>query len=90
MSDQPSNRLWNVGDVAAYLNLPVSSVYRMTGKKARIRIPHVRIGGKLRFRQADIDRWLELLTVSDVDVLGKAIGKAKAQSHGFHTPQETT
>ena len=91
MSDSASpDRLWSVGDVAAYLDVPVSSVYKMTGKKARLRIPHLRIAGRLRFRKTDIDRWLELLTVSDVDVLGKAVGKARVRSHGFHPPQETT
>ena len=41
----------------------MSSVYKMTARKAAVRIPHIRIGGKLRFRQSDIDRWLTLLTV---------------------------
>ena len=89
MSDSTTpDRLWSVSDVAAYLNIPVSSVYKMTGKKARLRIPHLRIAGRLRFRKTAIDHWLELLTVSDVDVLSKAIGKARVRSHGLHPPQE--
>src|SRR5687768_1887654 len=58
-----------VSEVAAYLQVSTHSVYKMTARKASIRIPHIRIGGKLRFRKADIDRWLTLLTVSNLDTL---------------------
>ena len=50
--------LWAIADVSAYLQVPVSSIYKMTARKAVVRIPHIRIGGKLRFRPSDIDRWL--------------------------------
>ena len=64
--------LWRVADVAMYLGVPVSSVYKMTAPKAGLRIPHVRIAGKLRFRRTDIDEWLNVLTVSNTKVLLKA------------------
>lgn len=63
--------LWTIQDVSRYLSVPVSSLYKMTARKAVLRIPHIRIGGKVRFRQADIDRWLQLLTVSNLEVLAK-------------------
>ena len=72
-----SDRLWSVTDVADYLRVPVSSVYKMTGPKARTRIPHVRISGRLRFRKAHVELWIELLTVSNLDTLKKV---AKATS----------
>jgi excisionase family DNA binding protein len=66
---QPENALWSIEDVAAYLRVPVNSVYKMTAQKARTPIPHVKIGGRLRFRKADIDRWLDLLMVSNLETL---------------------
>jgi excisionase family DNA binding protein len=62
--------LWKISDVAQYLGVPLSSVYKMTGPKSVLRIPHLRISGKVRFRKADIDQWLDLLTVSNNDLMG--------------------
>ena len=62
---------WSVEDVAAYLRVPVGSVYKMTAKSARITIPYVKLGNLLRFRKADIDRWLDLLAVSNLETLDK-------------------
>lgn len=67
-----SEQLWSIEDAAAYLGVPVSSVYKMTAQTARLRIPHLKIGGRLRFRKADIDRWLDLLAVSNLETLAKA------------------
>jgi excisionase family DNA binding protein len=63
--------LWKISDVAQYLGVPLSSVYKMTGPKSVLRIPHLRIAGKVRFRKADIDQWLDLLIVSNNDLMGK-------------------
>jgi excisionase family DNA binding protein len=73
--------LWNVADVSAYLHMPVSSIYRMTARKAVVRIPHIRIGGMLRFRQADVDRWLTLLTTSNIEALSKLRQKVSQVTH---------
>lgn len=64
--------VWTIQDAARYLCLPVSSLYKMTAPKAKLRVPHVRIAGRLRFRKADLDRWLDVLAVSNLDVLAKA------------------
>jgi excisionase family DNA binding protein len=61
--------LWEVADVAAYLKVPEASVYKMTRQGAPTPIPHVKLGGLLRFRKRDIDRWLDLLMVSNLDRL---------------------
>lgn len=50
------DRLLPVQEVAEYLAVPLSSVYDMTHRKA---IPFLKIGSRLRFRQSDIDKWLE-------------------------------
>ena len=74
--------LWDIGDVSDYLHVPVSSIYKMTGPKAAVRIPHIRIGGKLRFRQTDVDRWLTLLTTSNIEALEKMRQKGSKVAHG--------
>jgi excisionase family DNA binding protein len=69
--------VWTIQEAAAYLSLPVNGLYKMTGPKARLRVPHIRIAGRLRFRKSDLDRWLDVLTVSNLDVLAKARRTAK-------------
>ena len=74
--------LWDIADVSAYLQVPVSSIYKMTARKAPVRIPHIRIGGKLRFRQSDVDQWLTLLTTSNIEALTKMRQKVTQVNHG--------
>jgi len=64
--------VWTIREAAAYLSVPVNSLYKMTGPKARLRVPHIRIAGRLRFRRIDLDRWLDVLSVSNLEVLVKA------------------
>jgi excisionase family DNA binding protein len=73
--------LWDVAGVSAYLRVPVSSVYKMTARKAVVRMPHIRIGRTLRFRQADVDRWLTLLTTSNIEALSKTRQKVSRVIH---------
>jgi excisionase family DNA binding protein len=75
--------LWAIAEVSDYLQISVSSLYKMTARKASVRIPHIRIGGKLRFRKADIDQWLTLLTVSNLDTLIKMRGALAKRTHGY-------
>jgi excisionase family DNA binding protein len=82
----PAGNLWDIADVSAYLRIPVSSIYKMTAHKAAVRIPHIRIGGTLRFRQADLDRWLTLLTSSNIEALSKMRQKVSQVNDG-HNPQ---
>ncbi len=81
-SQPPTAGVWGIHEVAAYLKIPVSSVYKMTARKAPIRIPHIRIGNKLRFRQSDVDRWLTLLTVSNLEALGRMHRRVAKVTHG--------
>ncbi|MEV0823828.1 helix-turn-helix domain-containing protein [Nonomuraea rubra] len=46
--------LWTVKDLAEYLGTPVSWVYDNAHE-----IPHVRVGREYRFRQQEVDLWLE-------------------------------
>jgi len=76
--------LWDVDQVSAYLGVPVSSVYKMTARSATVRIPHIRIGGRLRFRPTDIDHWLTLLSTADAEALARVRRKALKVTHGDH------
>jgi excisionase family DNA binding protein len=75
--EEKGDRLWQIDDVARYLGMPTSAIYKMTARKARVRIPHVRIGGRLRFQKAKIDRWVELMSVSNLDMLARVKSAAK-------------
>ena len=77
MTQTNEERLWLVEDVAAYLGVTSGAIYKMTGPKAKIIIPHVRIAGRLRFRKSDIDEWLALLTVSMNQLLDRARSEAE-------------
>lgn len=85
MPDAHPACLWNIDEAAAYLRLPRSAVYKMTAPKASTRIPHVRISGRLRFRRADLDRWVDLLTVSNLDRMAKARRLARKEPYGVDT-----
>jgi excisionase family DNA binding protein len=67
--------LWKISDVAEYLGVPRRSIYKMTGPKSVIRIPHMRIAGKVRFRKTEVDRWLDQFAVST----GEAIANFRAR-----------
>lgn len=72
--------LWKISDVAQYLGIPLSSVYKMTGPKAVLRIPHIRIAGKVRFRKDDIDLWLNQLMVATSGLFAKLRGELDGDS----------
>jgi hypothetical protein len=57
----------------------------MTGPKASVRIPHIRIGGLLRFRPSDVEQWLTLLTVSNIDTLARMRDASRKATHGHHS-----
>lgn len=87
MAHEQDESLWTIGDAAAYLRVPVSSVYKMTARKARVAIPHIRIAGRIRFRKTDLDSWLELLSISNLGALKRMQAAARKAVNG-HYPQE--
>ena len=54
---EPGNPLWNIHDLASYLNLPVQTIYywRTHGHGP----PARKLGKHLRWHPADVDAWLE-------------------------------
>ena len=77
--------LWSIEEVSGYLQVPVSSIYKMTARGSATPIPHIRIGGRLRFRRDDIDRWVSLQATSNLQALERIRQKALKVTHG-HDP----
>lgn len=80
--------LWDIEQVAGYLKLSVASVYHMTGPKAGLKIPHIKLSSRLRFRKTEIDEWLALLSVSNIGLLAKARDRAQGVRRGNHSRAE--
>jgi predicted DNA-binding transcriptional regulator AlpA len=80
------DRLWNIHEVGTYLQIPAASIYKMTARRARIVIPHIRISGRLRFRRRDVDEWLTLLSVSNLETLRKMRRKSQEVLYGNDPP----
>ena len=59
-------RLLTVQDISSLLGVKKSYVYHLTYQK---KIPHIKINGHhLRFRQSDIDKWLQSQEVHIVGI----------------------
>ena len=69
-----TEQLWNVTDVARFLDVPISAVYKMTSRNT---IPYIKLGGRLRFRRADVERWLDVWSVSPLARLEAAKRQAE-------------
>ncbi|MFA5504054.1 MAG: helix-turn-helix domain-containing protein [Vulcanimicrobiota bacterium] len=55
-----TGEVMDVDGVAAYLGFSSSTIY---SKVRELDIPHVRLGGSLRFPKSEIDKWLSRNTV---------------------------
>lgn len=64
--------LWRIEDLAEYLAISEREVRELVDL---IRIPHLKISKHLRFRKADIDRWLDSLK-------SPSLGQASAPTSG--------
>ncbi len=47
-------------EVAEMLGIQLSTIYNWThkGKRGHSKIPYIKVGGCLRFKQSDIEKWL--------------------------------
>lgn len=82
--------LWCIQDVSLYLRVSISSIYKMTAPKSVLRIPCIRIGSKLRFRRSDIDRWLALRTMSNLETLETVRRKVLKVTNGNNSQKEAS
>ncbi|OGK96839.1 MAG: hypothetical protein A3J45_01675, partial [Candidatus Rokubacteria bacterium RIFCSPHIGHO2_02_FULL_69_13] len=55
MNPEPASDIFTIGEVAAYLKLPVSTVYRLAERRE---IPGHKVGRQWRFQRPVIDEWL--------------------------------
>lgn len=51
-------------EVAAYLKVTERTIYRLAGAK---RIPAFKVGGIWRFSRADIEKWIQQQSLSDLE-----------------------
>jgi excisionase family DNA binding protein len=86
--EHTSETLWTIDEAAQYLRVPVSAIYKMTARSARLRIPHVRLSGRLRFRSEDLRHWVELLTVSNIHVLERVRRGTRRTTDGYDSQAE--
>jgi excisionase family DNA binding protein len=54
-----TNKLWSVRELAEFLDVPVTTVYQWRSK--RYGPVGLRIGKHVRYRPADVERWLSTL-----------------------------
>lgn len=60
---EAEDTIFDVKDLAGYLRVSPKWIYERTHLKE---IPHIKIGGQLRFRKRDIDKWLNSYNVLDI------------------------
>lgn len=53
------------GQTAGQLNIPVSTLSRW--RSERRELPYVTVGRLIRYRQADIDRWIDDNTINPIE-----------------------
>lgn len=53
-----------IGEVADYLKVTVRTIYRLAAAK---KIPAFKVGGSWRFSRADIDRWIQQQSLTDLE-----------------------
>lgn len=57
-------RLWDVKDVSEYLKVPVATLRQWCSKKS---LPYVKIGGHVRFRKEDVEKWVAQKVVGNAE-----------------------
>ena len=55
------DRLLDVQEAAALLNVPQSWIYQHVRTRARNQLPHIKLGKYLRFSEPEINAWLRQL-----------------------------
>lgn len=61
---EPEDVIFDVKGLADYLKVSSQWLYERTHLKE---IPHIKIGGQLRFKKRDIDKWLASFNVPSVN-----------------------
>lgn len=64
-ADDAGRSMLTPGQAAEQLNIPVSTLSRW--RSERRELPYVTVGRLIRYRQIDIDRWVDDNTVNPVE-----------------------
>ncbi len=59
------HNLLTPGQTAEQLNIPVSTLSRW--RSERLELPYVTVGRLIRYRQVDIDRWIDDNTINPIE-----------------------
>jgi excisionase family DNA binding protein len=60
-------RLLDINEAADYLNLSTSTLYSWVSQR---RIPHLKLGGRVRFDKKALDRWIKRFERNAIDDYG--------------------
>ena len=60
-----TNPFLSINDLSKYLGIKPKTLYSWVAKGI---LPHYRIGGLIRFKRKDIDRWVEACRRNGVDI----------------------
>jgi excisionase family DNA binding protein len=63
-------RLLDITEAADYLNLSTSTLYSWVSQR---RIPHLKIGGRVRFDKKALDRWIKRFERNAIDDHGDLV-----------------
>jgi excisionase family DNA binding protein len=63
-------RLLDINEAADYLNLSTSTLYSWVSQR---RIPHLKIGGRVRFDKKVLDRWIKRFERNAIDDYGNLL-----------------
>ncbi len=66
--------IFTVEGLCQYLRAEPDWIYKRTARKE---IPHIKVGGLLRFRKRDIDKWLETCKTPAVNPLSGLLKRIK-------------
>ena len=73
-AESVGNDLLTIGQLADLLGVKVSWLYAQTSAK---KIPFLKLGGRLRFRRADVERWIEGQVVHPMALHSRLMGKGR-------------
>jgi len=59
LNEKSFKQLWDVDQLAKFLNLPKTKIYAMTRKHGEGSIPRFKLGRYLRFNKSEIIAWLK-------------------------------
>jgi excisionase family DNA binding protein len=63
-------RLLDITEAADYLNLSTSTLYSWVSQR---RIPHLKLGGRVRFDKKALDRWIKRFERNAIDDHGNLL-----------------